>query len=238
MSPAIAVVWKAPGLFGDSDYHLALRKAGGRPRAIPLGVPVETIRSVVADCAGLLISGGADIAPELYGQEMICSCDLDPVRDEVDRWALDEALSRDLPVLGICRGIQALAAFLGGELLQDIQEQRPGSLNHRLTQPDGPRLHEVEVFPGTRLAAVVGPGRLSVNSRHHQAVSRLPHGFRTAAEAPDGIVEAIESTTRPCCLGVQWHPENLAVKQDEGAERHRALFAWLVRAAKGDTPDA
>ncbi len=168
---------------------------------------------------GLLLTGGTDINPKLYGQAANEYVDVpDDQRDEVEWQLLESALVRDLPVLAICRGMQLLNVQRGGTLLQHL-----GLPRHDTEFADKSTVaHEVALQPGSRLAEIVGAERLSVNSRHHQAVDRL--GARLALAAWDvqdpAIVEGYEDPSRRFLVGVQWHPED----QAPGHAQHRRLF--------------
>jgi len=216
-------------------YSEAICRAGGVPVLVPLGDDEVAVRTVVSLAHGLLVTGGVDIAPGAYDEATLPECgEIDPLRDLADRWALQEALSRPLPsagsagtlagmpLLGICRGIQSLAAFLGGSLYQDIP-------NHRQAEARNVPTQEVVVEEGTLLAGIVGAGALSVNTFHHQAVRRVPSGFRVSARAADGTIEGIEAADGAFRLGVQWHPEDLAAD----FAPHQALFDAFVQAAGG-----
>jgi putative glutamine amidotransferase len=193
------------------------------PVLVPLGEDETAVRAVVSLAHGLLVTGGVDISPGVYGEATLPECgEIDPLRDLADRWALQEALSRGLPVFGICRGIQSLAAFLGGSLSQDI----PG---HRQTEARNVPTQDVAVEEGTLLARIVGAGAFPVNTFHHQAVRRVPSGFCVSARAADGTVEGLEAADGAFRLGVQWHPEDLAPKYAP----HQALFDAFVEAARG-----
>ncbi len=209
----------------SSSYILAVRHAGG----IPVLLPNLGDASALAALDGLVISGGGDFDPATYGQspEGTLMAGVSAERDATEL-ALLRAASPDLPVLGICRGIQALAVAFGGTLIQDVPTARPSELVH--AQPEGrdARTHGVSVEPGSQLGAVLGSPSIRVNSFHHQAVDRLPDGFRAVAWADDGLLEGMERSDRPFCLGVQWHPENLT----ENEEHARRLFEAVVRAAE------
>jgi putative glutamine amidotransferase len=142
------------------------------------------------------------------------------------RWALADGL----PLLGVCRGIQVLNVAAGGSLYQDLPSQVPGALAHACSPPAYPRTHRahaVHVEPESRLAGILGARETLVNSRHHQAVKDLAHGFTVTARAPDGVIEGIESEEHRFAVGVQWHPENMAA----GDPQMLAIFQALVRAA-------
>jgi putative glutamine amidotransferase len=207
-------------------YADAVVAAGGLPIALPYddgdGAPQEALEL----CDGLVITGGAfDIPAELYGgQSGERMGPLKRGRTAYEQRLLRAALAMDMPVLGICGGMQLLAVELGGTLFQDIRAEVPGALDHE--QRGDPRLpdHEVAVLAGTDLAAIVGADRFPVNSTHHQAV-KDPGRARICAVAPDRIVEAIELPGK-FALGVEWHPELLA------DPRHLALYRALVERAR------
>jgi putative glutamine amidotransferase len=205
----------------NRSYSEAVRRAGGVPVLLPLGGDEVEVRTAMAAAQGLLLTGGVDLDPGVYGAERQPECgEVDRPRDELDRLALAEALRRDLPVLGICRGAQALAAFLGGTLHQDIPR-------HRQTEARNVPTHDVQVEEGTRLAQIVGAGIVRVNSFHHQAVRDVPPGYRVAAQAADGTIEAVEAEDGRFRVGVQWHPEDMAAE----CARQHALFEAMVREA-------
>jgi putative glutamine amidotransferase len=211
-------------------YSEAVRRAGGAPVLVPLGGDEATLKTAVSVAHGLIITGGVDIAPGAYGEERLPKCGtIDLLRDDADRWALQQAAELGLPVLGTCRGIQSLAAFLGGSLYQDLPTQAPSDIAHKQDAPRNVATHDVAVMDGTLLARIVGAGPLGVNTFHHQAVKGVPPGFRVSARAADGIIEAIEATDGGFVLGVQWHPEDLAPE----SEPHQALFGALVEAGRG-----
>lgn len=165
-----------------------------------------------------LVTGGADVEPSLYGRERQAECGVpDPERDDLDLAIVHEAVARKMPVLGICRGIQAINVALGGTLLQHVDHAHKGRPSEVI--------HEVTIAPGSLLSRVLHCERAKVNSLHHQAVENLGVGLRAAATAPDGIVEAVEHGQVPL-LAVQWHPE---MQADDSIARQ--LFAWLVNEA-------
>jgi putative glutamine amidotransferase len=190
-------------------YADALRLAGIEPVLISAADP----RSL-AGLQGLLLTGGVDLNPALYGAAPYPGNETpdDPL-DRLETGLLTEALAADLPVLAICRGMQLFNVVHGGTLIQDLEN----SAVH-VVRGDDPSLpaHNVLVEPGTRLAAILGPGEHAVNSRHHQAVDRLGAGLRvTAKSVPDGVIEGIERGDRRFAVAVQWHPED-QVRRDAG----------------------
>ena len=175
---------------------------------------------------GLVIGGGDDISPALYGGEIRAEVRLDPARDALERRLAEEALERGLPVLGICRGAQMLNVALGGTLHADAYAAFPGSRRYRTILPR----RRVRACRGTLLAGIAGREEMLVNALHTQAVDRLGRGLRVAAEDAGGMIQAIERPGPPFALGVQWHPEHLFYQAAQ-----RRIFAALVRAAAGRT---
>jgi putative glutamine amidotransferase len=204
------------------EYVRCVVEAGGLPLLVP-HVRDELEADAVLDAVdGLLLAGGGDVHPASYGAELAGSYDVDLAADVSELALARRARARRMPTLAICRGMQLVAVAHGGTLHQDILT--PDTL-HPVSDVPAEVLaarHPVEVVPGTRLAAALGAGPRSVNTIHHQAIARLPEGFRVAATAPDGVIEAIEpdDPTWPF-LGVQWHPEKM-----EGADA--ALFEAFV----------
>jgi putative glutamine amidotransferase len=183
-------------------YLQAIERAG----AVPVVLPpcVSDLESLIARLDGVCLSGGPDLDPEAYGARER-HAELGPTEPSLDAFELAlarAALGRGMPLLGICRGSQALNVACGGTLHQHL----PG---HRQSEPGPTTTHEVEVLAGTRLAGLIGPGSYAVNSFHHQAVDEVGQGLRVAALAADGMVEAIEGGAG-FAIGVQWHAETLA----------------------------
>lgn len=191
--------------------------AGGRALRWEAGRPAD-----LDSVDGLVIGGGDDISPDLYGGRIVTSARLDPERDALERRLVEAALLRDKPVLGICRGSQMLNVALGGTLHQDAYAVYTRSDRRWTVLPR----KEVHVDPGTRLAALAGCEPMHVNALHTQAVARLGEGLRVAAHDRGGMIQAIERLSEPFALGVQWHPEHLIY-----ARRQRRLFRALVEAA-------
>ena len=220
--PLIASAWLKP------DYRAALERAGARVREL---TPADRLPEALADCDGLLLTGGVDVEPAIYGESRHPTVETDDVRDEYELALAREALDRDLPVLAICRGAQVLNVAAGGTLVQDIPTAVTEALEHTVDQPKNAIAHDVDIKAGSCLAKLLdrklGASRtIAVNSRHHQSVKHAAPGFVVSALAPDGIVEAIEKPDAPFCLGVQWHPENFW-QTGEFSE----LFDGLISAA-------
>jgi putative glutamine amidotransferase len=212
-------------------YVRAVTLVGGAPVIIPPYLEESALRGACDSIDGLILSGGGDIHPASFGET---DCGLlwriDRRRDHAElalaRWALNE----ELPTLAICRGIQALNVAAGGTLIQDIPTQVGNALTHSCVagRPMPDIAHTVDVDPGTRLAGLIGPGEVGVNSAHHQAVKTLGKGLIASARAPDGVIEAVEAPAHPYCIGVQWHPEAMV----ENSSKMRRLFEGLVQAAE------
>jgi gamma-glutamyl-gamma-aminobutyrate hydrolase PuuD len=180
----------------------------------------------IGPCAGLLLTGGGDVDPSLYGE--IASPETeppDPKRDAIEAALIDEALARDLPLLAICRGMQLLNVHQGGSLIQHL----PTAGRHvRRTSDRSLPAHSVVIQPDTLLARIARTETWQVNSRHHQAVARLAGGFRVCASDPeDGTVEAIELPARRFVLAVQWHPENQALSDPAQRRLFQSFAAAL-----------
>lgn len=159
---------------------------------------------------GVVLAGGPDVDPGLYGEAVHPTCGLaGEARDAFEIEIARRCLREGVPLLAICRGMQVLNVAAGGSLIQDLPSQVPVALPHAVDDTLTTMAHGLDVQPGTHLARAVAAGMATqVNSRHHQAAKVLGHGLVVAAHAPDGIVEAIEAPDAPFCVGVQWHPEN------------------------------
>jgi len=210
-------------------YADAVASAGGLPVVLPVTQDESMIESYLAILEGLVVSGGAfDVPPELYGEKPRPGLgETKPLRTAFELALLQAALDRDLPVLGVCGGMQLLNVACGGTLYQDLRRELPSAGQHEMEGDRRLPSHEVSVTAGTQLAAATGPGSLMVNSTHHQAVKKVGAGLVVSAVAPDGMVEAIEMPERRFALGVQWHPELLV----KSVPINRGLYRAFVTAA-------
>ncbi len=177
-------------------------------RLITPGVPGATLEG----CLGLVLTGGGDVDPVLYGREDACALagGIDRLRDDQEIGLIGAARELGLPVLGICRGAQVFAVAAGGPLYPDVEQA--GFLCHRKRGPGDDRVHDVRVEPGSLLSDIVGTTEGEVNSSHHQAVERPGGGLRIVARSTDGVPEAVEwedPAGKPFLLLVQWHPERM-----------------------------
>jgi putative glutamine amidotransferase len=223
MKQALAVCGASEHFTFDASqpYVEALRAAGIEPVLIAPGDPIPD------QFPGLLLMGGSDVDPALYGESRNSSTETsDDARDALEFALIQKALDRDLPLLAICRGLQILNVKHGGSLIQHLDS----SDRHRVRTPDrGLPAHPVVIDAGTQLAHIVGePLTLEVNSRHHQAIARLGAGLRACAHDPnDGTIEAVERPDKRFVLGVQWHPENMSASDAREAKLFQAFSSAL-----------
>ena len=178
---------------------------------------------------GLVLHGGADVAPESYGETPLKpEWSGDRVRDLYEIELLHAFKNTDKPVLGVCRGAQLINVALGGSLYQDIAVQVPHAGEHQQSEKKTEGGHRVAIADGTRLRAIVGRSSLEVHTTHHQAVKQLGKGLISDAIADDGLIEGIEATHHRFVIGVQWHPEVLAPRR----QAHRRIFDAFVTACR------
>jgi putative glutamine amidotransferase len=191
------------------DYVESVKRAGGEPLVLN---PDDDAARALDRIDALLLTGGLDVDPALYGEAPHPTTEVDPARDHFEIPLSRAAVACDLPVFAICRGVQVLNVAAGGTLIQDIPSAVTTDLAHSIDLPKDHLAHPVRVTPGTRLAASLGAttplDSCAVNSRHHQAVGQVAPEFVVSAVSEDGVVEAIERPASTFCVGVQWHPEN------------------------------
>ena len=195
-------MWMLPG------YLEGISQAGGIPIIFPFLSNEQELNQLMEMCDGFLLTGGHDISPEIYHEDplegLIDSC---PKRDLMETVVLKRAIDEDIPVLGICRGLQFLNAALGGDLYQDLPTQYPSKTEHRQQPPYDLPIHEVDIVEGSPLYDCLKVGKLPVNSCHHQGVKRVAAGLKVMATSTDGIVEAVYKPDNHFLWAVQWHPE-------------------------------
>ena len=206
-------------------YYKQIVSAGGTPVLIPPVADNDVLLSTLDTLDAIVLSGGGDFNPLWAGEQPVPQLhNINNERDLPELLLTRYAFDRQLPMLGICRGIQTLAMSLGGHVEQDIKPS-PTLIKHSQTSHQSTQTHSVNIKPGTMLSEIFdGEDTIYVNSFHHQAVDNPGKHMRTAAMAPDGTIEAIESSEQKPIIGVQWHPEWLA---DDGLP----LFRWLVNEA-------
>jgi putative glutamine amidotransferase len=224
-----------PTLFLPQRYVSAVEQAGAIPLILPANHSSLGLRRYMNLLDGLVISGGDfDIHPRYYGETPISQLGIiKPQRTEFELELATSALKRDLPVLGICGGAQAINVVLGGSLYQDIAAQLPGAVEHQQSDKKMVGGHRVQVQDGTRLREIVRRQSLEVNTTHHQAIKKLGRGLVVNAVAEDGVIEGIESTQNEFVLGLQWHPEVLAPRQ-QLQRRIFSAFAAICQKRKGN----
>jgi putative glutamine amidotransferase len=223
--------------FLNEPYIVAIQEAGGIPLIVTPAHGGPALRTLFDLLDGLVLTGGEDVAPERYGEEVVRpNVEVVPERDALEFTLLEWALAEDLPLLAICRGIQVLNVALGGTLYQDLAADRPEHPGHDQSCGESPRArtephHPVAVRSGSALCDLLGLDAIEVNSLHHQGIKGLAPPLIPVAHAPDGLVEAVEpadATRWGFLVGVQWHPEELA---RGGHAPSRRLFERFVAAA-------
>ena len=205
--------WMLPG------YLEGLMEAGAFPVMLPLTKDRALLKQIAEQCSAFLFTGGQDVAPALYQEEMLPCCgEICPARDEMELALLPLVLERDKPLLGICRGIQVLNVALGGTLYQDLPTQRPSEVEHHQMPPYDKPVHQVALAEHEPLSQLLEKEELSVNSYHHQAVKTLSPDFQKMAISEDGLIEGIYMPSRKFIMGVQWHPE-FSYEVDENSRK-------------------
>lgn len=216
-----------PKNFVDHAYVEAVLKAGGTPVLIP-NVGPEFAADYIRNIGGLILSGGPDVTPFFYGEDPHrVSGPFSRPRDEMERVLYTEARKAGIPILGICRGMQVIASFEGGSLIQDIDSQYETEMVHVLKEPPYVIEHLAQPEKGSLIAELLGEDELIINSLHHQAVRELPEGFVASMHARDGIIEAMEDRDARV-LALQFHPERLQQEYEE----FEKLFQWIVKEAR------
>jgi putative glutamine amidotransferase len=229
VTATVRVIDGVPRVRLNAAYVRALEGAGLVPLVVPPLADPEPATALLDVVAGLVLTGGEDVDPRLYGQTPHPSVEgIVASRDATEIALARAARDRRLPTLAICRGAQVLNVALGGTLVQDIPALRPGALDHDPPTPRDRRVHDVRIVPTSRLAAAVGSLSPGVNSFHHQSVDRLGDGLAVVADAPDGVIEGVEATDPSWwAVAVQWHPEELTGTVEDW---DRALFAAFAAA--------
>ncbi len=213
-----------------NEYYVnAISDAGGVPVILPISDDESVIPGMVSIIDGLILSGGADVNPLIYGEEPHPALEkLMPRRDTFETKLLKTVIDKKLPVFGICRGEQFINVFHGGTLYQDIHKMTDSNVRHRQLGNQEMGTHSIDVKEGSWLHGVVGK-KTVVNSYHHQAVKDLAPGFEVVARSKDGIIEAIEKQEGPFCIAVQWHPEMM---QKNNKLMHKLFVEFLKECEK------
>lgn len=202
----------------DPVYAQAILQSGGLPLIVPI-VDEEDIPLLCERLDGLIVTGGGDINPTLYGEEPHPSLGaVYPGSDNYEKELIIEFLQWDKPFMGMCRGLQMLNVSLGGTNYQDLETEYEGKLyQHLQLAMRTHRTHSVELEEDSRLYDIMGEKKFHVNSFHHQGVRDVSDKLRVAARAADGLVEALESDHHQFVLGIQWHPEEFALQNDQAS---------------------
>ena len=216
----------------NQRYYHAVAMAGGAPVLIPLLDDVETLRAIYDRADGILIPGGVDVDPTVFGEKPHERLGrIDPARDRVEiqlaKWAVEDRK----PLLGLCRGLQVINVALGGTLYQDLEAQYPNAIKHDYFPNYGYSrdhlAHEIAVEPGSRLRHALIDSSVPVNSMHHQGIKALGRSLVATAIAPDALIEAAESASDSYVVGVQWHPEVFELAEPSSGE----LFSDFIAAS-------
>lgn len=213
------------------DNTDSVTKVGGVPVIFPNLLDAEQVERVANQIDGLLVTGGGDIDPTLFGEEPHPNLgSITPARDQFEIAIIRKLMEQDKPILAICRGCQIVNIAAGGDMFQDIYAQHDQQLlQHSQRAPRSHGSHFVDVKEGSRLHQMTESNRFKVNSYHHQAVRHVAQGFQTCATASDGIIEAFESTQHTFILGIQWHPECMV---NSGDAPSNAIFKRFIEACK------
>lgn len=211
-------------------YFASLIEAGAVPVMLPLGLTPEAIEAVLERVDGVLVTGGEDIDPACYGAKATELCArTSPERDALEKVVVQWCLEHKLPILGICRGMQAMNVFAGGTLVEDIPRDLKSTVPHVQPEDYAVRTHTIVSLGSPLFERIAGGTRLEVNSRHHQCVARPAPGAKIIAECPiDHVPEMMVFEDHPFALAVQWHPEMLAHLYKED----RTVFELFVQACR------
>jgi putative glutamine amidotransferase len=208
----------------------AIEQAGGTPLWLPPAADVAVFAPLWLWLDGVLLPGGVDVHPYAYGEDLHPRLGtVDPEADRLELWLAEEAMQRNLPILGVNRGMQVLNVALGGSLFQDLAAQLGTWLHRKVGQPRSAPAHPVNVMSGTCLADLMGTEPAMVNSWHHQGIKGLGQGVAIASMAPDEVIEAIAVPKHRFACAVQWAVEALALAGDERMQR---VFAGFIEAAR------
>ena len=229
MKPTIGITLSSNIVSGTyKNYIRAIEKFGGEPRCLYPGAPSDAFKGL----KGLLLTGGPDIDPSYYGEDAHETTDINPNRDKLELPLCKQSMEADLPVFGICRGIQIMNVAIGSSLYQDIPSQFTDHLTHKILVNKDDSWHDIQIQPDSLLNQITNETTTEVNSRHHQSLKVIGEGFTVTAQSKDGIIEAIEDTSKKFMLGVQYHPERMFKEPGslELQEHSAKLFSAFIDA--------
>lgn len=210
-----------------SKYISCIKKAGGVVELMPPSKDADAVKQYVMKYDGIIIPGGADVAPSLYGEQKGANCGKqDAMRDIFEPLLISETLKRKKPLLCICRGMQILNVCFGGTLYQDITNLT--DIKHSNILKKNTRAHDIKINKDSILFSIVEKEVMPVNSLHHQAIKTLGNGLKASAESPDGFIEGVELDGYEKCIAIQWHPEHMAYRE----ESQQKIFEKFVNWAK------
>lgn len=212
-----AIIGITPGHDKEyKEYHInkcyteAILSAGGLPVILSVTIDKGIIKEYIEQIDGLLLTGGADVDPLIYGENPLpATGEIDPERDIFELELVKHAYQEKLAILGICKGCQIINIAMGGTLYQDLFNQRKGILKHNQEAPRWYPTHRVNIKKDSYLYKIINQETIKVNSIHHQSIKDVSPNFNISAVAEDGVIEAIEIRAQRFILGVQWHPETM-----------------------------
>lgn len=215
----------------NAAYFRSLLNAGALPILLSPLLGAARAGAALDGCDALLLTGGEDMDPAWYGESPSPKLgSVDRERDLFELALFAAARQREIPILGICRGIQVINVALGGTLWQDLPSERQCLVDHDAAATRAARTHRIDLAPGSRVAGALGTERMMVNSMHHQGIKDLAPQLTATAWAEDGLIEAVESAPdAPWLMAVQWHPEEMF---GEAAAPERGLFTALAEEAR------
>ncbi len=216
---ALSPLWDSDDnrIWMRTTYPDAIRESGAIPVILPLHVSAQDAAQILDLCDGLVLTGGPDVHPARFGEAIKPACgNICEARDVLEQALYQHALKRDMPVLGICRGIQTINVFQGGTLYQDLPTELPSGVSHNSERPYDRVIHYVNLRGAIR--DLLGTERLGVNSIHHQAIKDLGKDLEVMALSDDNVVEAVRHKYRKFVWGVQWHPE-FSFQVDENSRK-------------------
>lgn len=218
-------LWMLPG------YLDCITDAGGIPFVFPLNVEKSDLHRLYKLCDGILLTGGHDVNPELYGEDKLAYCGkFNRQRDEIETYIFKQAYKDNKAMLGICRGIQLMNVLMGGTLYQDIEQEllTDVRIKHQMEPPYDRGVHKIRIVKGTPMYSLLKKPEITVNSYHHQAVKKCGNSLIPMAFSPDGVVEAICCKRKKFIWGIQWHPEFFAGKDKPS----KIIFSEFIKQCK------